>query len=129
MSYFSKIDSLKDCLNITFTEDLRLCLEKIAFSIVQLVKQGGIILTAGNGGSHSQAEHLVGELAWRLDYKRQLEIPAVCLTSNPTVNSALANDLSYEEAVMSYALTFTKLNVPIIFIGFSTSGKSSNILD
>lgn len=91
-----------------------------------------LIMTAGNGGSHSLAEHLTGELIWRLDKNNEIRIPSVCLSSNATVLTALANDENYEEALTWYAGTLFWLQGSgrrQILIAFSPSTESKNILD
>jgi len=94
-----------------------------------------LVMTAGNGGSHALAEHLTGELIWRVGKgkDKNIRIPSICLTSNSTVLTAISNDVSYTEALSYYAGTMGWLRhckeMPQVLIAFSTSNHDKNILD
>lgn len=77
------------------------------------------IFVAGNGGSCCESDHLVSELIG-------INYPAISLTSNQAVLTALSNDLGYEEAVAHQLATLGKEGD--IFIALTTSGTSKNLL-
>jgi D-sedoheptulose 7-phosphate isomerase len=91
--------------------------------------ENGIVLTAGNGGSHAIAEHLSAELLWRLDSDRYIERRAVCISSNQSTNTAMANDIGYDYAYAQSAHSLVRKDDSVFLIGFSTSGRSENILN
>jgi D-sedoheptulose 7-phosphate isomerase len=84
-----------------------------------------IIFTAGNGGSASTAEHFSADLG-QMEKRTGHAIRSVCLNSQIALSSAFANDLNFQ-SVMSQQLSSYK-NSKFIFVGFSASGKSENIL-
>ena len=109
----------------------------------------GLILTCGNGGSASDASHIVGELLKGFCHKRppspaqllsleqhlddaelasklQQGVRAVCLCEAATILTATANDLSPE---LLYAQPVFALGRPgDILIGISTSGNALNVV-
>lgn len=84
------------------------------------------ILTAGNGGSSSTAEHFAADLS--LTYKRTSRpINAVCLSSQSSLLTALSNDLHYSSSLDYQINNWKDRNV--LLIVFSASGMSKNILN
>jgi D-sedoheptulose 7-phosphate isomerase len=59
--------------------------------IARALASGRKVLAFGNGGSASDAEHLVAELVGRFEGERPA-LPAVSLTSDSSVVTAIAND-------------------------------------
>jgi len=92
---------------------------------VAALREGGKILLAGNGGSAADAQHLAAELVGRFSKNRKA-LPAISLSTDTSVLTAIANDFGYEEVfarqVEAHAQTEDMLIV------FSTSGRSKNIL-
>ena len=62
-----------------------------AAAIGQAVTTGRKVLAFGNGGSASDAEHLVAELVGRFEGERQA-LAGVALTADSAVVTAIAND-------------------------------------
>src|SRR5262245_8257168 len=63
----------------------------IADAITQSLRAGGKLLIAGNGGSAADAQHIAGEFLARFNFDRN-PLPAVALTANSSVVTAIAND-------------------------------------
>lgn len=63
--------------------------------IITAYKTGGKVVLFGNGGSAADAQHLTGELVGRFELKRQ-SFPAIALTTNTSVLTAVANDYGYD---------------------------------
>lgn len=88
--------------------------------------QGGKILLAGNGGSAADAQHIAGELVSRFLFDRP-GLPAVALTTDSSILTAIGNDYGYEKL---FARQIQALGRPgDVFIAYSTSGNSPNILE
>jgi len=82
-------------------------------------KAGHTIWLIGNGGSASTAEHFACDLTLA-------GVKAVCLTSNMSALTAMANDNDYGQAL---ALLLEKSLDPVDgLIAISTSGNSDNIV-
>jgi len=79
----------------------------------------------GNGGSAADAQHIAAELAGRLRLERG-GLPAIALTVNPSVMTALANDYGYD---MVFARQVEALGRKgDVLVGISTSGSSRNVV-
>jgi D-sedoheptulose 7-phosphate isomerase len=82
------------------------------------------LLAFGNGGSAGDAQHLVAELVGRFEIERQ-GLPALALTPDSSVLTAIANDYGYER-VFSRQIEALGLEGDVAF-GVSTSGRSRNV--
>lgn len=114
-----------------FKEDYKINKEKIlklSQKLSSFAKKGGLIITAGNGGSSAHAEHLVAELQVRFEEERD-SIAALSLTSNSSIQTASANDYSFEKAYKRTFSGFAKLDTNLLLVLFSTSGESKNIVN
>jgi D-sedoheptulose 7-phosphate isomerase len=93
--------------------------------ITDALKAGRKVLVFGNGGSASQASHLAGELIGRYLSNRR-PYPAIALTGDTGVLTCIANDFGYQAL---FERQIEALGEPgDIAIGFTTSGKSANVI-
>ena len=100
-------------------------LTNIATAAINIYKQGRKILLAGNGGSAADAQHIAGELVSRFNFDRP-GIPAIALTTDSSILTAIGNDYGYDKL---FSRQIQAQAVPgDMFIGISTSGNSSNII-
>lgn len=102
-------------------------IESVVDAISRCIKRGGIIWTAGNGGSASTASHLVCDLAKGVAMKRNQQVRAFCLNDNLAINTAWSNDFSYDIALQRQLEL--SANPDDIFIAITGSGKSLNIIN
>jgi D-sedoheptulose 7-phosphate isomerase len=93
--------------------------------IIAAYQAGGTVYLCGNGGSAADAQHIASELAGKFLLKRKA-LPAVALTTNTSLLTAVANDYGYEEVFRRQVEAFVKKGD--IVIGISTSGTSPNII-
>lgn len=100
-------------------------IEIAAMACIDSLRRGGKILLAGNGGSAAQAQHMAGELMGRFAFDRP-GLSAISLTADTTVMTAIGNDYGYEHIFSRQVQAHG--NKGDVFIGFSTSGQSPNIL-
>lgn len=111
----------KDLLGDEFVDTLA---EAVA-TVASCLAFGGKVLICGNGGSAADAQHLAGELVGRFRRERRA-LPAVALTTDSSVLTALANDFGAGEI---FARQVAALAVPgDVLIAISTSGRSENVL-
>ncbi len=87
--------------------------------------RGGLIATAGNGGSAAEALHLAEELVGRYERNRA-PLRAVCLCADPTAMSCIANDFGFEQVFARPAAAVLRNDDLLVL--FSTSGNSENLL-
>ena len=101
-------------------------IERMAKFIIMAYKTGGKVVLFGNGGSAADAQHIAGELVGQFALKRQA-FPAIALTTNTSILTAVANDYGYE---MVFSRQVEALvNEEDIVIGISTSGNSPNVIE
>lgn len=86
---------------------------------------GRKVIMFGNGGSATDAAHIVGELVGRFMLEREA-LPAIALISNPAVVTAIANDFGFD---CLFGRQLKGLCNPAdVVVGLSTSGKSKNVI-
>ncbi|KKM13012.1 phosphoheptose isomerase [Clostridiales bacterium PH28_bin88] len=91
----------------------------------EALRRGGKILLFGNGGSAADAQHLAAELVSRFQLERDA-LPALALTTNTSVLSAIANDYDFGKV---FERQVAALAGPgDVAVGISTSGKSKNVI-
>ena len=95
-----------------------------ADAIGRAVMTGRKLLAFGNGGSASDAEHLVAELVGRFEGERRA-LAAVALTADSSVVTAIGNDYGYQY-VFTRQIEALGTSGDIAF-GISTSGRSANV--
>lgn len=118
--------------------------------LLETYKKGGKLLVCGNGGSASDADHIVGELMKSFTIKRQIPmevkkklssdfgengtyisekiegaLPAISLNCQNALISAFSNDVDAELVFAQQVLGYG--NKGDIFWGISTSGNAKNI--
>ena len=93
---------------------------------IHCCNSGGKIVLFGNGGSAADAQHIAAELVGRFNLERQ-GIPAVALTTNTSILTALGNDYGFDATFARQVEAIVKENDVVIAI--STTGKSKNVLD
>lgn len=120
--------------------------------IIACYTGGGKLLVCGNGGSSSDADHLVGELMKSFELKRPLEsdfinnlteiseerglylsqkleggLPAISLTSQTALITAVSNDIDASLVFAQQVAGYGKEDD--ILIAISTSGNARNVVD
>jgi phosphoheptose isomerase len=100
-------------------------IESTAQVITTALQNGRKVLVFGNGGSAAQAQHLAGELVGKYGPVRK-SLPAIALTADSGVVTCIANDFGYDDVFARQVDAFAQPGD--IVIGFTTSGKSSNVL-
>jgi len=94
-------------------------------TIISCLARGGKLLAFGNGGSATQASHLVEELIGRFKETRR-PLPAISLVGDSGVVTCIANDFGYEALFERQVEALATMGD--VVIGITTSGKSSNVL-
>lgn len=97
----------------------------ISQTLIASLREGGTIYLCGNGGSAADAQHVAAELVSRFLRERRA-LPAVALTTNTSILTAIGNDYDYEQVfARQVAAHATSRDV---VVGISTSGRSKNVL-
>ncbi len=123
-------EKIKDILleNIQIKEEiLRSSLNtiiEICDIVINCLKKGGKIILFGNGGSAADSQHIAAELIGRFK-KDKTSLPAIALTTNTSILTALANDYGYETVFAKQIEALAKKED--VAVGISTSGKAKNV--
>jgi phosphoheptose isomerase len=102
-------------------------LERIAAAagaIGRALLGGRKLLAFGNGGSASDAEHLVAELVGRFEGERRA-LAGVALTADSSVVTAIGNDYGYRNVFVRQIEALGQSGD--VAFGISTSGRSENV--
>ena len=97
----------------------------ITDAITVSLRDGGKLLTCGNGGSAGDAQHIAGEFVSRLNYDRA-PAASIALTTDTSVITAIGNDYGYEHVFERQVLALGRPGD--VLMAISTSGRSPSIL-
>ena len=106
-------------------EQLAPKIAEAAETITQAIKAGKKLLLCGNGGSAADSQHIAAEFVGRFKRERK-GLPAIALTTDTSILTAIANDYSYE-AVFVRQVEALGQNGDVL-IAISTSGNSQNVI-
>ena len=128
MSDFKKtiVSQLKDSAKVLIaTAKLAPAVVAVAHDLLKCYRNGGKLLTFGNGGSSCDAQNFADELVGR--YRRNRPpLSALALTVNQGDLTSIANDFGYEEV---FARQLRAHGRPgDVAVAISTSGNSKNVL-
>lgn len=122
----AQIAQAQDVMNAMARDaQLQAALAKAAAACIEALKGGRKILLAGNGGSAADAQHIAGEFVSRFAFDRP-GLAAVALTTDTSILTAIGNDYGYEKLFTRQIQALGQSGD--IFIGYSTSGASPNVL-
>ncbi len=93
-------------------------------SLVRVLKSGGKVLTAGNGGSAAEALHMSEEIIGRYKGNRR-SLPAVSLTADTTAITCIGNDFGFSEIFSRQVEGLGRRGDALVL--FSTSGSAENL--
>lgn len=93
-------------------------------AMVNCLKNGGKILSCGNGGSAGDSQHFAAELVGRFERERA-ELAAIALTTDSSILTAVGNDYSFDEIFSKQVRALGKRGD--ILFAISTSGNSKNV--
>ena len=100
-------------------------IDELAANVIAAIEAGGKLIVFGNGGSAADAQHFAGELTGHYRRDRRA-IPAIALTTDSSVLTAIANDYGYQDV---FARQVEALCHPgDVVVGISTSGDAENVL-
>jgi len=99
----------------------------MASGLAMVLRRGGTIYLAGNGGSAADCQHFATELVVRLSGKfERPSLPAVSLTSNGVLLTAAGNDYGFERIFARQVESLVRRSDLLFLV--STSGNSKNLI-
>lgn len=93
--------------------------------LAERLSDGHQLLIFGNGGSAADAQHIATELVSSF-YLQRRALPAMALTTNTSVLTAIGNDYDFDKVFMRQIEAYGKPGD--VAIGISTSGRSRNVV-
>lgn len=100
-------------------------IEKAGILIRDALAGGHKILFCGNGGSAADSQHLAAEIVGRFQKERP-SLPALALTVDTSVLTAVANDYGYDTVFARQVEGLGQAGD--VLVGISTSGNSKNVV-
>lgn len=97
----------------------------IAARLVACLHGGGTVYLCGNGGGAADAQHVAAEFVSRFLRDRR-PFPAVALTCNTSLLTAIANDYDFSQVFARQVQAHAGPRDCVV--GISTSGTSANVL-
>ncbi|MFY2507920.1 D-sedoheptulose 7-phosphate isomerase [Vibrio pectenicida] len=121
----NELTEAAEVLNAFLSDDTNIAqIEAAAKMLAESFKQGGKVLSCGNGGSHCDAMHFAEELTGRYRENRP-GFPGIAI-SDPSHLSCVSNDFGYDHVFSRYVEAVGSKGD--VLFGLSTSGNSGNIL-
>ncbi len=121
----SELNEAAEVLQAFLSDDTNIAqIEAAAKMIADSFKQGGKVLSCGNGGSHCDSMHFAEELTGRYRENRP-GYPGIAI-SDPSHLSCVSNDFGYDHVFSRYVEAVGSKGD--VLFGLSTSGNSGNIL-
>ena len=122
----NKFAELKATL-INFEKEATNSINAAANMIAESFTKGNKILTCGNGGSASDAQHFAAEFvnAFSRDLDRKA-LPALALSTDTSILTSIANDFQFESVFSRQVEAYGQPGD--ILITLTTSGSSKNCL-
>lgn len=116
----------QEILSIFIADDRNMsAINAAAEMMVDAIKNGGKIISCGNGGSHCDAMHFAEELTGRFRGDRK-SLPAIAI-SDPSYISCTANDYGFEHIFSRFVEGLGNEND--VLLAITTSGNSVNVLN
>jgi D-sedoheptulose 7-phosphate isomerase len=118
-------DAARTYAELAADASIQSSLEAVVELVGQALAKGNKLLFAGNGGSAADCQHMAGEFVSRFMFDRN-PLPAVALTTDTSILTAIANDYGYEQAFSRQVQGLAKAGD--VLFAYSTSGNSPNIV-
>jgi D-sedoheptulose 7-phosphate isomerase len=99
--------------------------EQAGQALITAIKNGGKIISCGNGGSMCDAMHFAEELSGRFRENRKA-LPAVSISDASHI-SCVGNDYGFDKIFSRYVEALG--NKGDVLLAISTSGNSSNVIN
>lgn len=120
--HWSIIEHLEVIQNIEIKQ-----IKEIGKVMSKAAKKGKTIFFIGCGGSAADAQHLAAELISKFKIENRKSIPAIALTTNTSIMSAISNDYEFKHVFERQIEGLVKKGD--VVVGISTSGNSKSIID
>ena len=111
---------------ISESKVLEKSIQQVIDKIISCFENGNKLIVFGNGGSAADSQHFAAEFVGRF-LKERNSLPAISLTTDTSILTALANDYSFNTVFSRQCESLVQEN-DLVF-GISTSGNSQNVIN
>ena len=124
---FSLLEKARESVEVKskFFEENKETILAASLQIAKAFHRGRKLLVCGNGGSATDAQHVAVEFMHPVVVGRKA-LPAVCLTSDMAMVTAVANDVGFDDVFARQIIALGQEGD--VLLGISTSGNSENLL-
>lgn len=120
------LSSVSIAEKIAGSQEILSVINDAANAVILSFRNQGKVMLAGNGGSAADSQHIAAEFVNRFYFDRA-GLPAIALTTDTSVLTAIGNDYGFDRV---FARQINAIgNKGDVFIAFSTSGTSVNIIE
>ena len=113
-------------LKLAAAEAMAAPVARAAELFAEVLRDGGKILSCGNGGSAADAQHFAAELLNRFEAERA-PLAAVALAMDSSTMTSIANDYAYQQVFSKPLRALGRRGDALLAI--STSGNSGNVIE
>jgi D-sedoheptulose 7-phosphate isomerase len=111
-------------LKLVAAEEMAPEIARAAALMTDCLLADGKLLSCGNGGSASDAQHFSAEMVGRFERERP-ELPAISLTTDTSILTAVANDYDFSQVFAKQVRALGRAGD--VLLAISTSGNSVNV--
>ncbi len=124
---FSLLEKARESVEVksSFFAEQKDAILAASLALAKSFHRGGKLLVAGNGGSATDAQHVAVEFMHPVVVGRKA-LPAVCLTNDMAMVTAVANDIGFDDVFTRQVIALGREGD--VLLGISTSGNSRNLL-
>jgi len=124
---FSLLEKARESMEVKarFFEENKDAILAASLALAKSFHRGGKLLVCGNGGSATDAQHVAVEFMHPVTVGRKA-LPAVCLTSDMAMITAVANDVGFDDVFTRQVIALGREGDALL--GISTSGNPENLL-
>ena len=124
---FSLLEKARESseVKLKFFEENKETIIAASLDLAKAFHRGRKLLVCGNGGSATDAQHIAVEFMHPITVGRKA-LPAVCLTNDMAMMTAVANDVGFEDVFSRQIIALGSEGDALI--GISTSGNSDNLM-
>jgi D-sedoheptulose 7-phosphate isomerase len=123
---FSLLEKARESVEVKtkFFEENKDTILAASLLLAKAFHRGRKLLVCGNGGSATDAQHVAVEFMHPITVGRKA-LPAICLTSDMAMVTAVANDVGFGDVFTRQIIALGRAGD--VLLGISTSGNSENL--
>jgi D-sedoheptulose 7-phosphate isomerase len=124
---FSLLEKARESMEVKgrFFEENKDTILEASLQMARAFQRGRKMLTCGNGGSATDAQHIAVEFMHPITVGRRA-LPVICLSNDLAMVTAVANDVGFDDVFARQVIALGREGD--VLLGVSTSGNSANLI-